>query len=147
MSIRKKNTLYRIYPKLTKRKLVKKLPRLALAFLGFLEPLFDLIVIPLGKNFNPKLNKEVISFYEDHFTALEEEELRTYPYVDLNEIKIYFVNDSSNLHEEGSTEYFSNILFKNKNDRVQLFFDNNERELNQVLGCLLYTSPSPRDRG
>lgn len=138
MNDKKIYTLNRIFPVPLKNNPKKILGRLSIAYLGFLEPIVELLFIP-GKIYNsikPKKYKNFIAFSETAIRVSSEDQSKKYDYSEIEELKIYFNRNSNELYEAGSTTTISNIHFQYKGANAQFYFENGNTEVIKLLKFL-----------
>ena len=135
---KKSYALNRIYPDLLNKDPKKWLARLGIAYLGFLEPIIEIVQIPweIYNRTKPKDYKDLILFSDTQITAQIEDQPLSYDYAAIKNLKIYFNNNSNDFHEEGSTLNHSNIHFEFEGVTTQFYFDNRETELIKLLKFL-----------
>ncbi len=139
--INKSHTLNRIYPDPLQKNPKKILGRLSIAYLGFLEPLLELLIIPweMYKKGKPKNLKDLIVFSRTQISVEIEDRPKQYDYSAIENLKIYFNKNSADLYEEGSTSTFSNIHFQYNGITTQFYFENSDSELIKLLKFLYRT--------
>ena len=136
--INKSYTLNRIYPEPLQKNPKKILGRLTIAYLGFLEPVVELLLIPweMYTKRKPKYLKELIVFSDIEISVQLEDQSEQYDYPNIENLKIYFNKNSADLYEEGSTNTFSNIHFQYNGITTQFYFENSDSELTKLLKFL-----------
>jgi len=135
----KKNTLHRIYPTPIHKDPKRLASRIGLASLSVITPFIDLIMIPwefYKGSVKVHKEKDLIYFFEDHFSVIEDKKATKFYYNNLDAIKFYFNNNSNEFHSEGETLTYSNLVFFYNQAQIQFYFNNDDQTLNKILKFL-----------
>ena len=135
---KKSYTLNRVYPTPLKKNPKKLLGRLGIAYLGFLEPVLELLLIPweMYNKRKPKDLKDLILFSDSQISVQFEDQPTQYNYSDVKNLKIYFNKNSADMYEEGSITVVSNIHFQYEENTTQFYFENRDTEVILLLKFL-----------